>query len=125
MLKITKAGQSPELEAFCKENGVAWGQELEYYAATCGKIVGCCAFAIAGDRLAIHGAAALEEFGPALCDGLVRAVYQYALREGAKTADFTPDFAQNLWSALVAFGHTHKTDNDIDNFLTNCKNCAR
>lgn len=125
MLEIKKAERTPELERLCEAHAVALADGAELYCAHCGGFVGCCAFTVEGELLTICGAWAEQEYGAALCDGLVRAVYQYALAHGAKRAEFSSLFPETLWRALSDFGHTHKTDNDIDNFLTKCKNCAR
>lgn len=125
MLELKKAERTPELLRLCAEHGVACVEDSELFAAYCGGVVGCCAFTVEGTELTICGAWVDEALGAALCDGLVRAVYQYALVHGAKTASFSSLFPEMLWQGLAAFGHSHKTDNDIDIFLSNCKNCAR
>lgn len=125
MLELKKAESEDALHAFCECSNQMYDEKFEAYEALDGdEIVGYCLFLGGGETLLLADAQVKDEYGPALADGLVRAVFNYGLSLGLHRAFFAAEFNEKTWESLASFGHGDKCVKDIDNFLSNQKNCG-
>lgn len=125
MLELKHTRNEDALRGFCEYSNLLCADEFEAYAAyDAGETVGYCIFEL-GEALLLLDTRVEAGYGAALCDGLVRAVLDYACKRGVNRAEFAQSFCPQSWEQLHALGYTVKTVQNIDNFLTNCKNCAR
>ncbi len=126
MLELKKVDAEDALEAFCEASNLLYSEEYESYGAfDRGELVGYCLFLLRGGRLTLIDAGARAEYGDALIDGLVRSVLGYARSCGAGPAEFSGSFDEAAFARLRAFGFANKLIEDIDKFLSTCKNCAK
>lgn len=124
MLELKQTTDADVVERYCATLGVL-------YHETCGACVatdhrgeaGFCVYSAADGELMLHGASVRDK-DIALCDGLVRASLAHAYSAGIGRAQFDSGFAKELRNGLRSFGHIDETVPDIDNFLSNCKNCS-
>lgn len=126
MLELKKVDAEDALKAFCEASNLLYSEEYESYAAfDRGEPVGYCLFLLRGGRLTLIDAGAQPEYGAALIDGLVRSVLGYARSCGAGPAEFAGSFDKDTFARLRAFGFANKLIEDIDKFLSTCKNCVK
>lgn len=124
MLELRLTKNKDDISAFCARSGLGGMNDALAYEAVCGgKIAGYCLFTL-GSTLSLADAVCDAEFGAALCDGLVRAVLNYAALAGVTSAQFAESFNAEVYEALNEFGFKSKTICDIDIFLTTCKACG-
>ena len=124
MLELRHIEDKEALRSFCLSFKQPFTNKLEAYAAFCGGgAVGVCFFTIE-DELLLRDAIIEEEYGAELCDGLVRAVLNYAELHGVVRAKFAEGFNEKAKESLHRFGFKQNVIEDIDKFLTGCKSCS-